>query len=435
MPDFGAPPSQGPGAQVAPPPTMPELRWWRVFPGEERQVSVVRRWLAGLLPECPARDDVAAVATELAGNAVRHTASGRGGYFAVEVTWQPSAVRVAVADHGTPSAPRLIDDPVGEHGRGLLVVRGLSARTGVAGDHRGRLVWADVPWAGEGAVEPRSSPAGYEAAIHDGETALARRFTGIPAWFGRSTLAWWALAGNRGLITARSARELAGLLDRLLGEQPPTPSSVPKDTPPAEARGSPANPMVDTCRESRPTECAPWRPVPGVGPSVLTPRLAAPAYSQPGQGVAPIDLWQAPETQRFLLRETTQGWPEAPAAAGSATVINAAPGHRVPAGRVDSRLRTVSSWETRALAEAQVTQDICGRASDNPRPAHRPALPHPRPGPHRRRSKRVHPRPPGPGRPVRHAVLRRNLGSRSGVRDGRRQCRFVWFSVCRGRVI
>jgi hypothetical protein len=39
---------------------------------------------------------------------------------------------------------QLIDDPAAEHGRGLLLVRGLSIRTGVTGDQRGRLIWADV---------------------------------------------------------------------------------------------------------------------------------------------------------------------------------------------------------------------------------------------------------------------------------------------------
>jgi Bacteriocin-protection, YdeI or OmpD-Associated len=97
-------------------------------------------------PDCPARDDVASVATELGSNAIRHTASGRGGWFVVEVAWFRPVVRVAVTDDGAAAGPRVIDDPAGEHGRGLLVVAGLSVRTGVVGDHRGRLVWADVPW-------------------------------------------------------------------------------------------------------------------------------------------------------------------------------------------------------------------------------------------------------------------------------------------------
>lgn len=122
------------------------LRWRQVFPGEPRQLGVLRRSLVSLLPECPARDDVISVATELASNALRHTASGHSGRFTVEVAWGESAVRVGVADGGSPTEPHVIQDPAAEHGRGLLLVDGLSERTGVAGDHRGRLVWADIAW-------------------------------------------------------------------------------------------------------------------------------------------------------------------------------------------------------------------------------------------------------------------------------------------------
>src|SRR5690348_17204103 len=56
-------------------------RWRQMFSGEERQLGLMRRWLAACLPECPARDDVVSVATELGSNAILHTASGRGGWF------------------------------------------------------------------------------------------------------------------------------------------------------------------------------------------------------------------------------------------------------------------------------------------------------------------------------------------------------------------
>ena len=42
----------------------------------------------------------------------------------------------------------LAADPMGEDGRGLLIVRALSACTGVTGDARGRVMWADVLWTG-----------------------------------------------------------------------------------------------------------------------------------------------------------------------------------------------------------------------------------------------------------------------------------------------
>jgi anti-sigma regulatory factor (Ser/Thr protein kinase) len=127
-----------------------------VLPGEERQLRTLRRWLASLLPECAARDDVIAVATELSSNAIKHTASGQGGCFGVEVTWHESVIRVTVADRGAAQGPQVIQVPMAEHGRGLLVVSGLAARSGVCGDAGGRQVWADIPWDGPvtGFAEP-----------------------------------------------------------------------------------------------------------------------------------------------------------------------------------------------------------------------------------------------------------------------------------------
>jgi len=215
---------------------------------------VLRRWLASLLPQCPARDDVTAVAHELGANAVQHTSSGRGGRFAVEVTWYGPVVRIAVADSGAPTRPQVIDDPGGEHGRGLLVVRGLSVRTGVCGDRRGRLVWADVRWDADAAA-PAVAPDAYEAAIHDGEAALARRFAGVPAWFGRATLAWWALAGTDGLVTAPTARDLAGLLYRLLD----TPASP---QPPAAGHAHPGAAEQSAQQAGRGPGAVGWTAVP-----------------------------------------------------------------------------------------------------------------------------------------------------------------------------
>jgi hypothetical protein len=199
-----------------------------VFPGHEWELSALRRWLSSLLPECPERDDVLIVATELASNAIKHTASGRGSRFAVEIIRYPSVVQIAVADHGGSAEPHVIEDPDGEHGRGLLLVRDLSVRTGVAGGRPGRLVWAQVAWVTPDPADLEPSADLYQVAIREGEAALARRFAGVPAWFGRSTLTWWAMAGSRGLVSAPSAPELAGLSYRLLG----TPSLMAADRPP-----------------------------------------------------------------------------------------------------------------------------------------------------------------------------------------------------------
>lgn len=218
--DAPRPDASSPSASVS------VLRWRRVLRGDEAQISVLRRWIAGLLPECGARDDVVAVAVELATNAIRHTASGRGGLFAAEVSWHRSAVRVAVADDGAPQGPRMIEDPLAEHGRGLVLVRGLSSRMGISGDHRGRLVWAEVPWTGDGATAPAALLPGYEAAIRDGQAELARRHHGTLTWFGHATQQWWAFTrqpGTGSLVAADSPHELARLLDELAARHPPRP--------------------------------------------------------------------------------------------------------------------------------------------------------------------------------------------------------------------
>jgi Histidine kinase-like ATPase domain len=249
MPAASGAKEQYPGVSGALPLNDPGLRWRRVFPGEERQISVLRRWLTSLLPDCPAREDAAYVATELGSNAVRHTASGQGGWLTVEVTWHRAVLRVAVADCGSQTWPRMIEDSADEHGRGLLLVRGLALHTGVCGDDRGRLVWADIPWPDPRAVPQPSWQEPYEAAIHDAEVALAKRFAGVPAWFGRSTMQWWALPSWGELVTAPTARELSRLLKDMLdartGQPLPAMRMVSADV-------AVAHPAVQGSRPGRP---------------------------------------------------------------------------------------------------------------------------------------------------------------------------------------
>jgi serine/threonine-protein kinase RsbW len=119
------------------------LRWHQVFPAEGRELSRMRRWLASLLPDGPARDDVLSIATELASNAVLHSRSGRpGGQFTVRADIG-CGVRVEVCDEGGPWAS---DDHRGEeHGRGLLIVSQLAKEWGCEGDSEtGWRVWFTV---------------------------------------------------------------------------------------------------------------------------------------------------------------------------------------------------------------------------------------------------------------------------------------------------
>ncbi len=106
-------PGTSPGNDLGTSPRTPGPlpRWRRVFPGRDDQVREVRRWLAGLLPGAPERDDVIVVAVELVTNAIRHTASGCGGLVMVEVTWYGPVLRVTVADDGATQGPRLTARP------------------------------------------------------------------------------------------------------------------------------------------------------------------------------------------------------------------------------------------------------------------------------------------------------------------------------------
>jgi hypothetical protein len=222
---------------------MSALRWRHVFDGDDAQVCQVRRWLSGLLPDCSSRDDIVLVASELCTNAIVHTTSGQAGVFAVEITWQDATVRVTVADTGAPNGPRLIQDPLADHGRGLAIVQNLCQRTGVCGDHRGRLVWGDVLWDGP-STPPLAATQGHEDAIRDGLTLLADHPGDAPAWFGRSTRQWWALTGppdHPRLVTAPTPHQLGQLLDTLYPSAQSTPPATPNPAAArAEQRPSPA---------------------------------------------------------------------------------------------------------------------------------------------------------------------------------------------------
>ncbi len=90
----------------------------------------------------------------------------------------------------------------------------------MCGDHRGRLVWAEIRWTSDGAVLP-DFPDGYEASLRDIQAVLAVRYPEADIWFGRATMQWWALIGRperghpeaRRLLTAESPVDLAQLLD------------------------------------------------------------------------------------------------------------------------------------------------------------------------------------------------------------------------------
>lgn len=127
------------------------------FPGDVGSIATARaRVRAALSPHVPPAvvADALLAASELATNAVRHTASGTvpGGRYALAVAVLGGRVRVAVVDQGGASVPQVaaaeaMESPEALGGRGL----GALARLGAVGWEPvpfGRRVWADLPAGG-----------------------------------------------------------------------------------------------------------------------------------------------------------------------------------------------------------------------------------------------------------------------------------------------
>lgn len=121
----------------------PVLYWRRTFPGRPEQACAVRQFVAALLPDRPRLDEVLLAVGELVANALRHTKSGRGGVFAVDVLHATDGTAVAVTDEGGPDEPVARDAAeLAECGRGLRTVSLLADSWGWHGNHSGRTVMA-----------------------------------------------------------------------------------------------------------------------------------------------------------------------------------------------------------------------------------------------------------------------------------------------------
>jgi two-component sensor histidine kinase len=116
---------------------------------EAESAAFVRRHLASDLDEYDlpedAIEDVVLVASELVGNAVRHTTASAQG--TLDVTWDvdASGVWVSVADPSDQPPVARTADWDQPDGRGLKIVAAVSDDWGVERDERGKRVWAHVP--------------------------------------------------------------------------------------------------------------------------------------------------------------------------------------------------------------------------------------------------------------------------------------------------
>lgn len=113
------------------------------FHAAPAQVALARQFLAGQLTGSPAREDAVLCLSEIAANAVLHSASRRpGGTFTVRVAPVAAGVRVEVTDEGGPWQASGDADALSGHG--LDIVGRVAARWGVTGDDSARTVWFEI---------------------------------------------------------------------------------------------------------------------------------------------------------------------------------------------------------------------------------------------------------------------------------------------------
>ncbi|GLX10681.1 ATP-binding protein [Microbispora sp. NBRC 16548] len=139
---------------------MPPWRLSRHFLGRPASVTEARRFITAALGTWPVVESAELIVSELATNAVRHTASARfGGRFIVSIQAERDQVWLGVTDEGGPGVPRLVRPADDEGGRGLLLVANLADNWGVYGNQAGRTVWALLkvdPIAAAAQATPRS---------------------------------------------------------------------------------------------------------------------------------------------------------------------------------------------------------------------------------------------------------------------------------------
>ncbi|WP_432092935.1 ATP-binding protein [Streptomyces sp. bgisy100] len=124
----------------------PPVRIWGLTcPGFPEEVRRARRWALDILGDCPKSDNAELIVSELATNALIHTAS-RSDVFHVALIRSAHVLAISVTDRGgTDSSPR-VEHPDGDslHGRGLGIVALLATHVHVEGDRTGRTITAEI---------------------------------------------------------------------------------------------------------------------------------------------------------------------------------------------------------------------------------------------------------------------------------------------------
>jgi serine/threonine-protein kinase RsbW len=119
----------------------------RVFPGRADQIARARDFTRRAIEPCPVLDEAVLLVSELATNALEHTATRNGGQFQVTVCCGDTSLTIGVSDNGSGQTPHAeLPDPESENGRGLGLVELIADRWGHSGGRHGRTVWFELRW-------------------------------------------------------------------------------------------------------------------------------------------------------------------------------------------------------------------------------------------------------------------------------------------------
>ncbi|MFI9553154.1 ATP-binding protein [Nonomuraea endophytica] len=118
----------------------------KTFLGLPEEIGAAREWVRCVLGEqCPRLEDAVLVASELATNTIRHSASGAAaGRFALQIELTATSAGLTCIDMGPALAPA--PRPAGEGGRGLQIVKCLTSDYTVRDEPTSRTVRCRLVW-------------------------------------------------------------------------------------------------------------------------------------------------------------------------------------------------------------------------------------------------------------------------------------------------
>jgi len=120
-------------------------------PGRPQHLHAARAFVARTLGDhCSCADTAVLLASELVGNSLQHSDSGRpGGMVTITLIAIPGGIRAEVTDEGGATVPAVRSATVGaphlaENGRGLQLVDSLAARWSYCRDQAGTVTWFEL---------------------------------------------------------------------------------------------------------------------------------------------------------------------------------------------------------------------------------------------------------------------------------------------------